>query len=154
MARIVFARRTLLDGDVVIFTDRSGWLQLCTGTQYLSLDGPGTPVRRLPIASSRRPVIRLATGATIEGFDHLGGSYEQTFTVHRIASTAHHVQLRIASEGQFGPWFTAAVQGEYAFADAVVHRPNPYDELSSSQLVEDRAFDQRGRAVTIDRSLG
>ncbi|GAB2569232.1 hypothetical protein [Microlunatus antarcticus] len=151
VAEVLFARRTSIDGNVMIWTGRGGRTTLCTDSALAQISSTSSERHPLPRASTGRPVVRLfppdplaSTGA--------GRDYTSAGTAYSVAPEVASLQMRLVVRGRPGAWFEASRSGDLAWSSARVDTAVPGSRIDSDLRVEDRAFDADGHELTIDRT--
>ena len=148
-----FARRTAVDGDVVLFTDSNGLSLLCTKSGSSTYDGDGSKTRSLPAPTGRRPLVRILNPGLALGGDEDGNIYGSTGTAYRVASSVVSLQMRISIDGHTSPWFEAAIHDGYAYAAASIKFTTSKSlGRQPDYTIQDRAYNSAGDQLKIDRT--
>jgi len=148
-----FARRTAVDGDVVLFTDSKGMSLLCTKSGSSAYDGDGSKTGPLPAPTGQRPLVRIMNPGLALGGDEDGNIYGSTGTAYRVAPSVVSLQMRISIDGHTSPWFEAAIHDGYAYAAASIKftTSEPLGRRPD-YTIQDRAYNSAGDQLKIDRT--
>jgi len=148
-----FARRTAVDGDVVLFTDSHGLSLLCKKSGSSTYDGDGSKTGSLPAPSGQRPLVRILDPGLALGGDEDGNIYGSTGTAYRVAPSVVSLQMRISIEGHTSPWFEASIHGGYAYAAASIKFTTSRSlGRRPDYTVQDRAYNSAGDQLKIERT--
>lgn len=148
-----FARRTAIDGDVVMFTDTNGMSLLCTKSGSSAYDGEGSKTASLEAPTGQRPLVRIMNPGLALGGDEDGNIYGSTGAAYRVAPSVASLQMRISIDGHTSPWFEAAIHDGYAYAAASIKfkKSGPLDQRPD-YTIQDRAYNSAGEQLEIDRT--
>lgn len=153
VAAVHLARRTSTDGDVVLFTGRDGMSYACSKHGASVYAGNGSKTGPVPAPSRRRPVVRISSPGLGGSRAPDGSASGRSDAPYRVGPEVASLQMRVTVEGRTGPWFEASLEKGYAWASAsVTYEATRRGAPPRDFTVEDRAFDDQGHELAIDRT--